>query len=195
MTHRLIGTAVRQMPGKVKSLLNRTLICASRRFKSYEGDGKTYVKILNTDPDAGLLIDSYSQVGFRLNNGIMVVGAMIIFPKTVLSWSISSVEEVNEDSLSLLHYLEPKMDIVVLGTGDEYAHAIFRKDAIRSLLLHRISIEAAPTEQACATYNFLVAEKRSVVGCFIPPSTLRPTESDVVASKFRKNELYNSDLY
>ena len=48
---------------------------------TYEGDGKTSVQILNKELDAGLMINSFSQVGFRLNNGMMILGPMAIFPK------------------------------------------------------------------------------------------------------------------
>jgi NADH dehydrogenase [ubiquinone] 1 alpha subcomplex assembly factor 3 len=49
--------------------------------KAYEGDGKTSATVLNTEEGAGLMIDSFSQTGFRLNNGMLVVGPMAIFPR------------------------------------------------------------------------------------------------------------------
>lgn len=48
---------------------------------SYEGDGKTNVSILNKELDSGIMINAFSQMGFRLNNGMMVVGPMVIFPR------------------------------------------------------------------------------------------------------------------
>lgn len=48
---------------------------------SYEGDGKTKVNILNRELELGLMINSYSQYGFRLNNDLKVVGPMAIFPR------------------------------------------------------------------------------------------------------------------
>lgn len=48
---------------------------------SYEGDGKTTVSILNQEVEGGLMINAFSQMGFRLNNGMMVLGPMAIFPK------------------------------------------------------------------------------------------------------------------
>lgn len=48
---------------------------------SYEGDGKTTVSILNQEAEAGLMINAFSQMGFRLNNGMMVLGPMAIFPR------------------------------------------------------------------------------------------------------------------
>lgn len=51
---------------------------------TYEGDGKTKINILNRELDLGLMINSYSQYGFRLNNNLKVVGPMAIFPRLVL---------------------------------------------------------------------------------------------------------------
>lgn len=49
--------------------------------RAYDGDGKTSVTVLNKEEDAGLMINAYSQTGFRLNNGMFVVGPMVIFPR------------------------------------------------------------------------------------------------------------------
>lgn len=48
---------------------------------SYEGDGKTTATILNKDLENGLLINSISKVGFRLNNEMLVIGPIVIFPR------------------------------------------------------------------------------------------------------------------
>lgn len=53
----------------------------TRSSGSYEGDGKTKVNILNQELNLGLMINSYSQSGFRLNNGLNVIGPMAIFPR------------------------------------------------------------------------------------------------------------------
>lgn len=48
---------------------------------SYDDDGKTKVSILNQETDVGLMINAFSQMGFRLSNGMMVIGPMAIFPR------------------------------------------------------------------------------------------------------------------
>jgi hypothetical protein len=48
---------------------------------TYEGDGKTSVQVLNKETEYGLMINSISQSGFRLNNDIFVLGPMAIFPR------------------------------------------------------------------------------------------------------------------
>ncbi|RXG71000.1 NADH dehydrogenase [ubiquinone] 1 alpha subcomplex assembly factor 3 [Armadillidium vulgare] len=57
--------------------------------------------------------------GFRLNNNFSVIGSMIIFPRTVLSWRVKEAEEVNVESLSLFTILEPKLDVIIIGKGDK----------------------------------------------------------------------------
>ncbi len=53
----------------------------TRSSGSYHGDGKTRVNILNEELELGLMINAYSQSGFRLNNDINVIGPMAIFPR------------------------------------------------------------------------------------------------------------------
>lgn len=74
-----------------RNLIRRTLdsLSKQRSFKrnyqpgtrAYDGDGKTSVSVLNKEEDGALMINAYSQIGFRLNNGMFVVGPMVIFPR------------------------------------------------------------------------------------------------------------------
>ncbi|XP_055640294.1 NADH dehydrogenase [ubiquinone] 1 alpha subcomplex assembly factor 3 [Toxorhynchites rutilus septentrionalis] len=170
-------------------------ICASfgtsrPRRTTYEGDGKTTVSIMNTESDAGLLINSYSQVGFRLNNDMVVLGPMAIFPRTVLSWNVGSHEDINEQSLSLFSALEPKIDILVVGIGDQLATPAFSKKILEFMRKYRINVEVLNTEQACATFNFLNAEGRVVAAALIPPVTIRVNEDDLMRRQIAKSETF-----
>lgn len=73
----LASTAIRSL---VKQL-NTARYSIEAGTSTYEGDGKTKVSILNMEVDGGLMINAFSQMGFRLNNGMMVLGPMAIFPK------------------------------------------------------------------------------------------------------------------
>lgn len=128
------------------------------------------------EADAGLMVDAFSQVGFRLNNGLSVVGPVALFPKTVLSWKVRSVEDINEDSLSLFYLLEPKIDLLILGVGD-------KGTAVNTNIIHfmkqkGITLEILPTESACTTFNFLNQERRYVAAGLIPPYNLVSTIDD-----------------
>lgn len=65
----------------VKSVANNSTRIKHYSNGAYEGDGKTTVTVLNKDIDSGLMVDTYSQYGFRLNNDLVVMGPMAIFPK------------------------------------------------------------------------------------------------------------------
>ncbi|XP_059622429.1 NADH dehydrogenase [ubiquinone] 1 alpha subcomplex assembly factor 3 [Phlebotomus argentipes] len=153
------------------------LIC-SRNGHSYEGDGKTTIKILNKEVSEGLMINAFSQIGFRLNNRMNVIGPMAIFPRIALSWNVGSFEDINEESLSLFTVLEPKIDILVVGVGDEKITPQFSKKIMNFMRSSRINVDVLNTEQACSTFNFLNSEGRVVAGAIIPPRTLRFTDHD-----------------
>ncbi|XP_069684506.1 NADH dehydrogenase [ubiquinone] 1 alpha subcomplex assembly factor 3 [Periplaneta americana] len=176
------------VPLKRKWLLKENLPI---RHHSYDPDGKTTVQVLNKSVE-GLMIDSYSQVGFRLNNGMYVLGPMAIFPRTVLSWNVRDETSINEDSLSLFCMLEPKIDLLVLGVGDMTSNTKLNRNVLSFMAKHRINVEVLTTEQACATFNFLNAENRYIAGALIPPVTLRPSDEDVIMSKKKHKRLYIS---
>lgn len=68
---------------RIKSQYIRNIYTTNHRMQTntYEGDGKTKVHILNKELDLGLMINSYSQFGFRLNNELKIVGPLAIFPR------------------------------------------------------------------------------------------------------------------
>lgn len=50
---------------------------------TYDGDGKTSATILNKELENGIMINGISKLGFRLNNDLLVVGPVILFPRQV----------------------------------------------------------------------------------------------------------------
>jgi hypothetical protein len=50
---------------------------------------KTTVKVLNNEEDGYLLVNSYSQMGFKFNNGTTAFGPIALFPKSVFQWRVS----------------------------------------------------------------------------------------------------------
>ncbi|KAK3855103.1 hypothetical protein Pcinc_038479 [Petrolisthes cinctipes] len=164
--------------------------CAFGQPVRWETTDRSVVKVLNLETDAGLMVDSFSQSGFRLNNGMMVIGPMAIFPKTVLSWRVNSSYDINEDSLSLFYLLEPKIDLLIIGIGDKGSTVDTK--VIQFMKNKGINIELMPTESACTTFNFLNQEGRYVAGALIPPISLSIREDDVVQAERRRRKLFVS---
>ncbi|GFQ96212.1 NADH dehydrogenase 1 alpha subcomplex assembly factor 3 [Trichonephila clavata] len=156
----------------------RNIATTKHLWDNYEGDGKTTVSILNREYQHLIMIDTVSDFGFRLNNGIFVVGPMAVFPRTIMQWDVDSVENMTIDSLSLFTLLEPKLDIFILGTGDK--HVIPKPEILKFLKSKKISVEILATEKACATFNFLNVEGRCVAGAFLPPKEVTIFESELV---------------
>ncbi|KAK4879470.1 hypothetical protein RN001_007616 [Aquatica leii] len=158
---------------------------------SYDGDGKTKANILNNEVDLGLLINGFSQVGFRLNNNMTVLGPMAIFPRTVLSWNVGTVKDITEESLSLFTILEPALEILVIGIGDRFDRHL-QRSLFEFMKKYKMNVEILPTEHACSTFNFLNSEARYVAGAMIPPQNFQTSDDDVYKSKTRYQNLYET---
>lgn len=157
--------------------VSRTFVTSKILTNNYEGDGKTTVTILNREHKHLIMIDTYNNYGFRLNNGIFAFGPLAAFPRTILQWNVNTVEDLTAESLSLFCLLEPKIDILIIGTGDKII--LPSKDVLKFLKSNKISAEILPTDQACSTFNFLNAEGRLVAGAFIPPENVTIYEEEM----------------
>ncbi|XP_062563184.1 NADH dehydrogenase [ubiquinone] 1 alpha subcomplex assembly factor 3 [Armigeres subalbatus] len=176
-----------------RSTISKSICTSHATLSAYEGDGRTSVSILNKEADAGLLINSFSQVGFRLSNDMKVIGPMAIFPRSVLSWNVEDHDDISEESLSLFTALEPKIDILIVGIGDQQTTPAFTKKIIEFMKKYRINVEVLSTEQACATFNFLNAEGRVVAAALIPPVTLRINEDDLMRTHISTSRPFQLD--
>lgn len=138
------------------------------RREAYDGPGKTTVTILNKNETSLLLITSYNQAGFTLNNGIKMVGPMVLFSKSLLYWNIASAKDINKDSLVLFSVLEPKLDLLIIGLEEDYEYEFIAnlKKTIKDL---GINSEILPVDQACSIFNFVNLENRYVAAALIPP--------------------------
>ncbi|KAF6035905.1 hypothetical protein EB796_005791 [Bugula neritina] len=134
---------------------------------------KTTVTLENTEGDTDYVyVESYSRLGFKLSNGMRIVGPLAMFPKTCLHWNVNGAEDIHMHSLSLFTVLEPKLDILLIGVGEPSEVNYVDKDLYRHLKEKGISLELLSTHQACATFNFLNSEKRCVAAAFLPPKRI-----------------------
>ncbi|CAH2252728.1 NADH dehydrogenase [ubiquinone] 1 alpha subcomplex assembly factor 3 isoform X2 [Pararge aegeria] len=179
---------------QIGHIVKRNPVFLSVRYKAaYEGDGKTTVRVINQEQDLGLMIDAFATYGFRLNNGITVLGPIAIFPRTILSWQVKSSKEITEDSLRFFKLLEPKIDLLIIGLESNdrsTTDTVFR--AARAV---KLNVEILATEHACSTFNFLNSEARSVAGAIIPPLHVEVNEDDMLKSKLHYENLYKKELH
>ncbi|KAG1655467.1 NADH dehydrogenase [ubiquinone] 1 alpha subcomplex assembly factor 3 [Nymphon striatum] len=109
-------------------------------------DFKTSVNIINSE-DSQFMINSYSNLGFRLNNGLYILGPMAIFPNSVLGWTVADHKAINENSLSLFFTLEPKLDILIIGYG--HSENSIRPEIVKYCRSKRLAVEILTTVQRC----------------------------------------------
>ncbi|XP_040264612.1 NADH dehydrogenase [ubiquinone] 1 alpha subcomplex assembly factor 3 isoform X2 [Bufo bufo] len=128
---------------------------------------KTTVTRMERDSADIMFIESYSSLGFIIN-GDRIVGPCAVLPRSILQWNVASHRNISLESLSLFHLLVPKIEILVLGTGDR----VERLDpAIAKFMRQKgVAIEIQDTPNACATYNFLTSERRVTAAALIPVS-------------------------
>ncbi|XP_028303100.1 NADH dehydrogenase [ubiquinone] 1 alpha subcomplex assembly factor 3 [Gouania willdenowi] len=127
---------------------------------------KTSVSIMQKEPGGGAMIYTYSPTGFNID-GNKVFGPCALLPPAILQWNISSYKDITEESVSLFHMVEPKIEILVLGTGARLERI---NPSVFALLKRKgISIEVQDTPNACATFNFLISERRIAAAGLIPP--------------------------
>lgn len=100
---------------------------------------------------------------------------------------------MNEESLRLFSLLEPKLDILVLGTGDQTNDTDFFINVVKFMRSCKIGLEILPTDQAVSTFNFLNSEGRCVAAGLIPPTQVRTSEDDIVTSRIKRQRIYELD--
>lgn len=88
-------------------------------------------------------------MGFTLNNKFNVIGPMVIFPRTVISWNVNTVDDINEHSLRLFLALEPKLELLIIGTGDTDVTPELSKRLLAIVKEHGIRVEILKTESVC----------------------------------------------
>lgn len=59
---------------------------------------------------------------------------------------MDNANDINEDSLSLFYALEPKIDVLVLGIGEETVTPEFRKTIMAFIQKYKINTEILSTE-------------------------------------------------
>ncbi|KAL8212809.1 UNVERIFIED_CONTAM: NADH dehydrogenase [ubiquinone] 1 alpha subcomplex assembly factor 3 [Gekko kuhli] len=127
---------------------------------------KTTIHHLERESQDIMFVEGYTAWGFTIN-GNRVVGPCAVLPRAILQWNVGTHKDITAESLALFHLLEPRIEIVVLGTGDK----VERLDPAILKLMRQfgIAVEVQDTPNACATFNFLTSERRVAAAGLIPP--------------------------
>ncbi|XP_028906422.1 NADH dehydrogenase [ubiquinone] 1 alpha subcomplex assembly factor 3 [Ornithorhynchus anatinus] len=142
--------------------------CRSHRLFPVDDEQfqRTTVTMLEKDSPHILFVDSYSPRGFTIN-GNRVVGPCVLIPQSILQWNVGTHQDITEESLSLFWMLEPRIEIVVVGTGNQMER--LPPELLKAMRKRGIALEVQDTPNACATFNFLLHEGRVTGAALIPP--------------------------
>lgn len=123
----------------------------------------------------------------------MSIGPIVLFPRSVFPWKIERLEDINEDSLCIFYLTEPKVDTLIIGTGDQPVTKEIAQTILEVTRKHRINIEILSTETACTTFNFLCNEGRMVGAALLPPRNVAVNDDDWIATQARTGKLFSMD--
>lgn len=167
-TQRVLRTLVTRTP---RALPIARTIATSRVLRmdsSYdENFSPITVNILHRELNNIIFVQSYSDFGFRLSTGVFALGPVAILPTAMFAWTVATHHDINVKSLSLFYLMEPKIDILIIGTG-------MKREAIdpevrEFLRTKKIALELQDTRSAISAYNYLAGEFRNVGVALIPP--------------------------
>lgn len=85
-------------------------------------------------------------MGFRLNRNVQVIGPIIVFPHTVLSWNIEDVKAINADSLMLFALIQPRIETLIIGVGESEPTEHIGKHILEFSVKHNINVEILTSE-------------------------------------------------
>ncbi|XP_046950560.1 NADH dehydrogenase [ubiquinone] 1 alpha subcomplex assembly factor 3 isoform X2 [Lynx rufus] len=127
---------------------------------------RTRISLLQRESPQSMYIDSYSSLGFMVN-GNRVFGPCALLPHSVVQWNVGTHQDITEESFSLFWLLEPRIEIIVVGTGDRTER--LQPGVLQAMRQRGIAVEVQDTPNACATFNFLCHEGRVTGAALIPP--------------------------
>ncbi|CAL8402322.1 unnamed protein product [Arctogadus glacialis] len=134
---------------------------------------RTTVSIMQKEPGASIMIHGYSTRGFNIDDN-KVYGPCALLPPAILQWNVGGHEDISEESVSLFHLLEPRIEMLILGTGSRTER--INPKVLALLKKKGIAVEVQDTANACATFNFMMSEGRLVAAGLIPPSVSKALE-------------------
>ncbi|XP_018431583.1 PREDICTED: NADH dehydrogenase [ubiquinone] 1 alpha subcomplex assembly factor 3 [Nanorana parkeri] len=126
---------------------------------------RTTVTHIERDSPDMMFVESYSRQGFIIN-GNQTIGPCAIIPRAILEWRVRSYKDISYESLSLFRLLVPRIEILVLGTGDRVER--LDPNLLKLMRQNGVAVEVQDTPNACATFNFLTSERRLTAAALIP---------------------------
>ncbi|CDR37242.1 hypothetical protein NBRC10512_006911 [Rhodotorula toruloides] len=141
------------------------------------------VNIIQSSPNDPVAITSLTpNAGFTLTDGLVLPSPIILCPGGCFMWDVAhptknGADEMgrewdgwNEEKLRLFEVLNPRPEILLIGTGSSTLLAPQRVKRYLNGL--GIQVDVLDSRNACSTYNLLQEEGRRVAAAIYPVSHL-----------------------
>jgi len=116
-----------------------------------------------------LLLTGYHPGGFQFRGNTLIKGPIVVIDRVVFQWKIDDVKQISAASFSLFEMIYPKVDLIIVGTGDSCEY--LSTDILDELRSRGIGVEVQDTPHACGTYNLLKGQRPKTVGAALIPIT------------------------
>ncbi|HEY4546462.1 MAG TPA: Mth938-like domain-containing protein [Pedomonas sp.] len=111
-----------------------------------------------------LSIQGYTAGGFRVG-GTLHQGGVILTPERMATWPVTDLASANVDDFALVTTQEPKIEVLLLGTGPTMARPPVA--LLEALKATGLAVDFMDSKAAARTYNVLVAESRRVAAALL----------------------------
>lgn len=107
-----------------------------------------------------MFVNAYSDKSFTVGD-TTYYGSIILTQRNIFLWDVSTFQDLSLDSLTLIEYLNPSPESLIIGTG-------YKQEFIDQKILdrfHELGIEVTfmNTFSAISTFNIMLQEDRNVV--------------------------------
>jgi len=136
-------------------------------FNDIDDGDSTSVDIESRSPNRHpLMLMGCSNGGFRFAK-FHIKGSLAIIDKTVFRWNVNDAKEITAESLSIFQMVYPKIDLIVIGTGEKYEK--LPSELSSHFKKIGIGLEVQSTLNACGTFNLVRQHKPGVIGAALIP--------------------------
>ena len=108
----------------------------------------------------------YDGGGFEVRD-INYRGSILALPSACFLWKPRKVEEITPESLAPLLVVKPPIEILVVGTGEEFVDRPLAPATLAFLAANGVAVEHMDTTSACSTFNILNQEDRRVAAALL----------------------------
>lgn len=99
-------------------------------------------------------------------SGVEYESSLIVYSNIALMWKAREISDVSSESLSALHLVRPKPELVLLGTG---AANMTPPNGLREHLRELgCTLDVSDSFSAASTFNLLQEEGRRVAAALLP---------------------------